>query len=203
MAVRVEGRAPLRRMTEDEFASWDGEARAEFVDGELWEMSPVSRLHDDIVGFMYSLLRLYAEDHPCGRVFGSEFCMRLRPGLWRVPAMSFVAEANASRIEANRVSGPPDAVWEVISPDSEDRDWRSKLSEYEAFGMREYWIVNPYLETLHLYRLGEYGNYVPVEGVDARVESASVPGFWLKPEWLWSKPMPRVRDCMRELGALD
>lgn len=37
----------------------------------------------------------------------------------------------------------PELVVEVVSPGSEDRDYREKREEYLAFGVKEYWVVDP------------------------------------------------------------
>ena len=36
----------------------------------------------------------------------------------------------------------PEVVVEVVSPGSEDRDYREKRDEYLEFGVREYWVVD-------------------------------------------------------------
>jgi Uma2 family endonuclease len=41
---------------------------------------------------------------------------------------------------------PPMLVVEVVSPDSEKRDYRYKRTEYAARGIPEYWIVDPVAE---------------------------------------------------------
>lgn len=38
---------------------------------------------------------------------------------------------------------PPLLIVEVVSPDSVNRDYRYKRSEYAALGIPEYWIVDP------------------------------------------------------------
>ena len=88
-------------------------------------------------------------------------------------------------------------VWEILSDDSEERD---KFPEYEAAGVREYWILNPYLPSAHLFRLDSAGRYVRVEPVDEKLVSEVIPGFWLRPEWLWQRPKPRLFDCLAEMG---
>ncbi|WP_206352115.1 Uma2 family endonuclease [Tautonia rosea] len=48
-------------------------------------------------------------------------------------------------VEGNAVWGLwiPEVVVEVVSPGSEERDYREKREEYLAFGVKEYWIVDP------------------------------------------------------------
>ena len=66
--------------------------------------------------------------------------------------------------------------------------------------MREYWIVNPYIPTVHLFRLDEKRRYARVEEADGKLVSEVIPGFYLRPEWLFQDPASRVMDCLREMG---
>jgi Uma2 family endonuclease len=165
-------------------------------------MSPVSLLHSELNGFLTALLRFYLESGPAGRLLGPEYTVRLRAGLRRVPDLLYVQPDHLSRLGATTLEGAPDAAWEIISPDSEERDWRDKYQEYEAAGVSEYWIINPYVKTVWLYRLNAEARYESVEPSGDRLESQVIPGFWLRPAWLWSDPLPKVADCLRELGTL-
>lgn len=44
---------------------------------------------------------------------------------------------------------------EVVSPESVNRDYRYKRSEYAAMEIPEYWIVDPILNTVSVLRLDE------------------------------------------------
>ena len=204
MSVELKPVVDLPQMSEEEFAAWcDEDTRAEFVDGTVALMSPVSRAHYQSSKFLLTLLEAYLQQRPLGELLGPEVAVRLRAGLRRVPDLLFVAAEHAGRIRETLVEGAPDAVWEIISPESEERDWREKFPEYEAAGVREYWLVNPLLRTAYLYRLNAEGRYERVEEADERLVSEAIPGFWLKPAWLWQEPRPRILDCLRELGALE
>ncbi len=50
---------------------------------------------------------------------------------------------------------PPLLVVEVVSPESVNRDYRYKRSEYAAAEIVEYWIVDPILNQLSILRLEE------------------------------------------------
>ena len=199
-AVRLD--LPIR-MTEEEFDAWVSEEnRAEFVDGEVILMSPVSSLHNDIVHFLITLVRLYLEFRPGGRIFGSEFQIRPRHGIRREPDLIYVSKDHADRIHPTFLAGSPDSVWEIVSPESVDRDWRVKFQEYEAAGVPEYWVIDPRNQVVHLYRLGADGKYARVAETDGALHSETIPGFWLRPEWLWQEPLPGALQCLREMGVL-
>jgi Uma2 family endonuclease len=204
MILETEQTARLPRMTEEEFVAWcDEDTRAEFVDGRVIVMCPVSLLHLEPNQFLAKLLGLFEEERPGGRVLGPEFMVRLRAGLRRVPDLLYVAPEHLERIQQTVLEGAPDGVWEIISADSEERDWREKLPEYEQAGVREYWIVNPYVKTVYLYRLNAEGRYESIEPLEGRLHSEVIPGFWLRPEWLVQPPRPKVMDCLREMGVIS
>lgn len=204
MHTQVDSPSNLPLMTEDEFERWcDEDTRAEFVDGKVQLMSPVSLTHNELNSFLAALLRLYLELRPGGKLLGPEYTVRLRDGLRRVPDLLYVEPEHLAQIGETILEGAPSIAWEIISPESEERDWRDKYREYEEAGVREYWIINPYVKTVWLSRLTAEGRYESVVPVDDRLASEVIPGFWLKPEWLWAKPQPKVLDCLRELGVLS
>lgn len=202
MYAQVDQLSHLPLMSEEEFERWcDEDTRAEFVDGKVLLMSPVSLIHNELNSFLSAFLRFYLEMRPAGKLLGPEYAVRLRAGLRRVPDLLYVSPEHLERIGATVLEGAPDVAWEIISPESEARDWREKYREYEEAGVREYWIINPYVKTVWLSRLNAEGQYERVEPVDGRLESALIAGFWLKLDWLWEQPQPRVVDCLRELGV--
>jgi Uma2 family endonuclease len=204
MALDIEWPATPPLMTEDEFERWcDEDTRAEFVDGKVILMSPVSLEHGGIADFLHKLLGFYLELRPAGRKLPAEYPVRLRSGVRRTPDMAYVLPERAGLLKKTFLDGAPDSAWEIISPDSEERDWRDKLPEYEQAGVREYWIINPHTQNVWLNVLGAGGRYGSVEPADGRLESTVIPGFWLRPEWLWRDPLPGALQCLRELGALD
>lgn len=49
--------------------------------------------------------------------------------------------------------GSPDMIIEVVSPFNPSNDYIKKLSLYEQFKVREYWIVNPMEKNILVYTL--------------------------------------------------
>lgn len=189
-------------MTEREFVTWiSGNTRAEWADGEVIMMAPASFEHVQLVLWLSSLLRHLAEAGDLGEVLTTEFLVRLpRQRRRRMPDILFVAQAHLDRIRPNHLEGAPDLVMEVVSPDSVARDWREKYHEYEKAGVSEYWIVDPSAKRLEAYGLDRMGKYRLIEEKDGKVHSTVLKGLYVKPAWLWKRPLPKGLKVLRELG---
>ncbi len=193
---------PGRRMTEDEFVEWSGDTWVEWVDGEVIVMSPVNIRHAILFSFVLPLIVAFAEQRDLGRVLSEPFQMRLgKQRRRRSPDVMFVAAARESAIQANQLEGPADLVVEIVSPDSLSRDWREKYLEYEAGGVREYWVIDPMAQRVETYTLDD-GRYRRIAEVDGKINSIVLPGFYLRPQWLWQERLPKVIDALREMGVV-
>jgi Uma2 family endonuclease len=189
----------------EEFLEWaDENTRAEWVDGQIQVMSPASDKHQDLVRFLTSLFSTVAEESGGeALVRPAPFQMRLedRPS-GREPDVLVVTTPHGDRVRETHLEGPADLVVEIVSPKSGPRDRGEKFYEYEAAGIPEYWIVDPDREQLEVYRL-ERGQYRGVfMGADGRVESEVLEGLWIRAEWLWRAPLPRLLEVLSELDLV-
>jgi len=194
--------APAGKLTFEEFLTWcDEDTWAEWVDGEVVMVSPAATKHQLIAGLLFQIMNIYAETRNLGQVLSAPFLMRL-PDVpsGREPDLLFVAHAHQDRLKETYLDGPADLVVEVVSPESKARDRGEKFYEYEAAGIGEYWLIDPDRQQAEIYRLDADGRYrlltADTEGV---YRSEVIPGFWLKVEWLWQEPLPKVLDVLREL----
>jgi Uma2 family endonuclease len=193
-----------RRMTEDEFVAWcDEDVKAEWVDGEVIVHSPANVGHVRFVKFLLKLLDDFVVAHDLGEILGPEFQVRIgRLRRRRVPDILFIAQARLEIIKTSHVEGAPDLIIEIVSPDSIARDWREKYLEYEAAGVHEYWVIEPAEEYVEAYALGEDQRYARLEEKEGAIHSTALPGFYLKPAWLWEEPLPKVAEVLREIGQV-
>ena len=194
---------PGRRMTEEEFVEWSGDAWVEWVDGEVIVMSPVNRRrHTQLFGFIHRVLAEYVEQRDLGEVLTEPFQMRLgQQRRRRSPDLMFVGKARKGAVRPTYLEGPADLIIEIVSPESLARDWREKYLDYEAGGVREYWVIDPMSQRAETYALGDNRTFAPVPEVEGKINSAVVPGFYLRPQWLWEESMPKVADALREMGV--
>jgi Uma2 family endonuclease len=203
-----ERRAPSRYepplMSFEDFHDWlDEDKRAEWVDGEIIEMSPSNLGHQDVLGFLYLWVRVFVDQYRLGRVYLPPTLMHLpsRPS-GREPDLIFVANAHLDRLRRTYIEGPADLVVEIVSPDSVVRDGRDKLAEYEQAGIPEYWIIDELRDEARFYVLDVDGRYrsVPVSA-DGIYESTVLPGLRLRVDWLWQRPLPTLDEARADLPA--
>jgi Uma2 family endonuclease len=135
-----------RHLTLEEFRDAEEEEgyRFELARGVL----EVSEIPDDnhglVVCHLYEAMSLYCLRFPGAILrFGGAHEFRLwLPGIesGRNPDLGVVLVGTPEDPRGRR---PPSLVAEVVSEDSEERDYQTKRQEYLAFGLREYWIVDP------------------------------------------------------------
>lgn len=196
--------AEIRGMSFEEFLDSFGENdHVEWVGGEVIRMSPATDRHQDLLRFLFTLLNHHVEAHELGWLRSAPFVMWLDgPNRGREPDILFVTEEHRGRVKDTILDGPADLAVEIVSRDSVGRDRGEKFVEYEAAGVREYWLIDPLREQTEFYRL-EDGRYrlVPPDA-DGWYRSTALEGFRLRPDWLWREPLPKVLDAARELGLL-
>jgi len=163
-------------------------------------MSLVTEPHENIRGFLYSLLKNFVEAHHLGRVYSEPFQMKTGPDLpSRAPDVFFVANENLRRVTRMYLEGPADLVVEIISPVSRATDRGDKFYEYEQGGVPEYWLLDPERQQAEFYLRGSDGIYrlVPL-GSDGVYRSKMLKDLWLRVEWLWQPQPPPILDVLRE-----
>jgi Uma2 family endonuclease len=192
--------APPAKMSYEEFLAWaDEDTWAEWVNGEVVPISPVSSQHQDILGFLLALIPCFVEVHQLGEVL-SLFQVKAGADLpGRMPDLLFVAQENLSRLKTYYLDGPADLVVEIVTLESRGRDRGDKFYEYEQGGVREYWLIDPLRKQADFYQLGADGIYrlAPVGG-DGIYRSQVLEGLWLKVDWLWQEPLPPLLDVLKE-----
>lgn len=195
---------PEGRISYEEFLQWaDEETWAEWVDGEIVLMSPVNKLHAALYGFLHGILIFFVSARQLGVLFSEPFQMKTGPELpGRSPDLFFVASQNLGRVKELYLDGPADLVVEIVSPDSRARDTVEKLAEYERGGVREYWLIDPFLREATFLVLGEEGRYRVATVEEGVFRSEVLAGLWLRVEWLWQEPLPPVPAIVKEWGLL-
>ncbi|MCS7056617.1 MAG: Uma2 family endonuclease [Thermoflexales bacterium] len=195
-----------RPMTYEEFLAWAPEGGlTEWIDGEGVQYMPATNVHQRVVNLLIVLLTLYLSLRRLGKVYSGPYALRAKPdGNAREPDVFVVTRDNPGQESMKAFVGPADVVVEVISDDSVFRDRVTKFDEYEAAGVREYWLIDPRpgRNRAEFYVLDTaVGRYRPASlEADRIFRSAVLPGFWLDVEWLWQES-PNVAEIYETIRS--
>lgn len=163
----------------------DDGKRYEIIEGELY-MTPASvTRHQTIAMRLSHLFMTYLESHPIGIALAAPCDVVLSEFDVVEPDLLFVRHNSTARITEKNIQGPPDIVVEILSPGTAARDRGLKRKRYEHFGVQEYWLIDPDLNTLEIFRL-ETGEFraVPLIAAPAACSSPLLPGLTLDLGWL-------------------
>ena len=190
-------------MTYEEFMAWsDEDTHAEWVNGEVIVFMPPKSEHQFVVNFLLHLMNQFVKFFNLGQVLMAPFEVKLEmiPSS-REPDILFIAKENLDRLSAERLTGPPDLVVEIVSRSSVRRDRKEKFEEYAVAGVSEYWIIDPRpnKQRADFYELDGNGRYQLYATEDDEIVSAKMlPGFWLRPSWLWQADTLNPLTCLME-----
>jgi Uma2 family endonuclease len=186
--------------TFDDFAFLVKEGqKADLIDGVIYMASPENTDANDLFVWLLRLIGDFVEIRDLGKVFGSRVAFHLDETNGPEPDIGFVSTASLHRIKRGRVEGPPELAVEIVSPESVDRDYGKKRWRYEKAGVKEYWIVDELKEKVLLLRLGPKGKFREVRPRKGELHSQVLPGFWIRPEWLWQNPRPKKTQVLSEI----
>jgi Uma2 family endonuclease len=180
----------------------DGQ-KADLLDGVIYMASPDNTDAGLINGWLYTLMFLFVQGKKLGRLYVSRVAYLLDKHNAPEPDIGFVSTERTGDIQRGRVLGGPDLAVEIVSPDSEERDYEKKREKYEQAGVREYWIIDELKKKVTLLRLDDKGKYRQARPRKGILESKVLPGFWLRPEWLWQEPLPDVEEVLKEIRASE
>ena len=94
----------------------------------------------------------------------------------------------------------------MISPESVYRDRSDKFDEYEAAGVREYWVVDARLgkERADFWVLDDGGRYrAALPDANGVYHASVIPGFTLKVAWLWAAEKPSPLLAFAEMAGFS
>lgn len=136
---------------EDIYALPEG-ARAELIDGQIYNMAPPSPLHQKLVALLTTAIQNYiTEKGGSCEVYPAPFAVFLNQDdqNYVEPDISVICDPN--KMNDRGCNGAPDFIIEIVSPSSQRMDYLTKLFKYRTAGVHEYWIVNPLTQTVQVY----------------------------------------------------
>ena len=142
------------KLTYDDYVHFpeDGK-RHELIDGEHVVTPTPNRKHQVVSMNLSGLIWSYLQQHPLGRIFAAPFDVILSDVDVVEPDLLYLSQQRLTEIETSPwVKGAPCLVVEIGSPSTRTRDVTVKRKLYERFGVEEYWVVDPELDSIDVYR---------------------------------------------------
>jgi len=158
--------APSVKFTYEDFLNFPNDGkRHEIIDGEHYVTPSPNTKHQRIVGHLYFALAAFLRNRSVGEVFVAPFDVVFSDFDVVEPDLLYVSRERVGVLTDKHVRGAPDLVIEILSSGTRKTDEITKRRLYERFDVNEYWIVDPELDAIKIYRR--------VEGAFARVAELS------------------------------
>lgn len=161
--------------------------------------SPETPDENELLVWLSVMLDFFEEETDAGNIYISRVALRLDDRNGPEPDIVFMQKDRLHLVKRGHIAGPADIAVEIVSPDSIERDYEKKWKQYEEAGIPEYWIVDEIEQRVTLLRLGAGGKYRAVKPRKGELHSQSLPGFWIRPEWLWQRPLPKKTAVLAQL----
>ncbi len=142
------------KLTYDDFVLFpDDEKRHEIIDGEHYVTPSPNEKHQRISMELAITIGNWLRAHPIGRIYAAPFDTVLSNFDVVEPDLLYISNERMSEIlTAEHVRGAPDIVVEIGSPGTRQRDETIKRRLYERSGVIEYWVIDPEIEVVRIYR---------------------------------------------------
>ena len=180
---------PRLKLTYDDFVLFpDDGKRHELIDGEHYVTPSPNVRHQQIQGDLFALMWNYLEAHPIGRVFTSRLDVVFSRFDVVEPDIMYLSHERAGNVLTKaHLQGAPELVIEIGSPSTRQRDETIKRHLYERSGVSEYWVVDPEIDVVRVYRRTGNG------GFDRPIELSRETGDVVTPDLLPGLDLPLMR----------
>ena len=142
------------KLTYDDYVLFpeDGQ-RHELIDVEHIVTPSPNTKHQTIAVNLTGMIWSHLQQRPIGRVFAAPFDVVFSAFDVVEPDLLFLSSKRAADVlTPKHARGAPDLVVEIGSESTRRRDETIKRRLYERFGVAEYWVIDPELDVIKVYR---------------------------------------------------
>ena len=152
--------SPKTKLTYEDYAKTPEDEKWELIDGVLIMAASPSREHQRVQTRLGTRLSVFIEARDLG-YFYFDRDVRLSDTDTLRPDLIFLSKEREHIDTSTYIGDAPDLVVEIRSPSTAHRDLTVKRELYARYGVKEYWPVNPYAQTVTVLLLGD-GDYEEV-----------------------------------------
>ena len=142
------------KLTYDDFMLCpDDGKRHELIDGEHYVTPSPNTKHQKVVGSLHLLIASWLKAHPIGQIFLSPYDVIFSDSDVVEPDLVYLSNERAAQvITPLHARGVPELVIEIGSKGTRKRDETLKRHLYQRAGVSEYWVVDPEIDVVRVYR---------------------------------------------------
>jgi len=119
----------------------------EIINGQVYIMSRPNTNHMKIEGNIITVFKNYLKGKRCVPFNETDVFFSEEDNF--IPDVIIVCDPEI--IEDDGIHGTPDLIVEILSPSTAHNDKIKKRIAYEKYGVKEYWIVEPFGKSVEVY----------------------------------------------------
>ena len=168
------------KFTYEDYARTPEGERYELMDGELIMAAAPNMAHQHTQANLGVEFYGFVRDNDLGSVYFAPTDVYLSDTDVVQPDLIFFSKERAYIRTGKNIRGAPDIVVEILSPSTSAYDWGYKKDLYARYGVKEYWLTDPYARQIIVMVLRD-GRYeiVGVYREDDTLRSPTLAGFEL------------------------
>ena len=144
---------PVVKFTYEDYLATPADERYELLDGDLIMVPAPNIKHQRVQLELATQLSHFIKNRALGELLIAPCDVVLSDTNIVQPDLLFVSREREHLLsDGEKVRGAPDLAVEILSPSTADKDRGIKRELYSAFGVTEYWLVDPIAETISIYR---------------------------------------------------
>ena len=142
------------KLTYDDFVKFPNDGkRHELIDGEHYVTPSPNTRHQRLVGRVFLLMGVWLEAHPVGQLFFAPYDVVFSDTDVVEPDLVYLSNGRAAEVLTPlHARGVPELVIEIASRGTRKRDETIKHRLYERAGVSEYWVVDPEIDAVRVFR---------------------------------------------------
>ena len=153
----------MKHITYDEFVNIDKntDELLEYIDGIIYNQASPSKTHQIVALNIATEFNIFFKNKSC-KPFIAPFDVILKNEKEEysrkvIPDISIICDKTG--LSDVNYTGVPTLIVEILSPSNESHDLVTKMNLYQRFGVNEYWIVNPKIRSVSIYKINEESFY--------------------------------------------
>lgn len=147
-----------KQYTYADYLTWVFEDRVELIKGWIYKMSPAPKRKHQKVSVKLTFEFMKHLNYCQCEVYEAPFDVRLKKNKGSDSEIDTVVQpdisvfCDLSKLDDRGAIDAPDLVVEITSESTLKKDYNEKFNLYEENGVQEYWIVNPELKSMEIFR---------------------------------------------------